>query len=114
MALADGREYSLGASPLGHFLSAGRMVSATSSAADGRGPRAKRYVDPAALALRISPRARGGPVFIHVLAGLVARLRSFEISRAPAARNLDAGSAVRVGTGRYKLFRLGRAGTLGP
>src|SRR5580704_17644449 len=114
MALFYGREYSFGSSPLGHFLSAGRMVSATSSAADGRGPRAKRYVDPAAVALRISPRAPGGLAFIHVLAALVARLRSFEISRAPVARNLDAGSAVRVGTGRYKLLRLGRAGTRGP
>jgi hypothetical protein len=108
MALAGQREYPFDSAPLGYLLCAGRMVSAASSAADGRGPRRNLDLDPAAaVALGISPRAPGELVFVHVPAGLLTRLRLFEICRAPVARNLDAASAVRVGAGLYELFWVG-------
>jgi hypothetical protein len=46
MALAYQREYPFDSAPLGHFLSAGRMVSGASRAADGRGPRRNVHIDP--------------------------------------------------------------------
>src|ERR1700691_3739719 len=115
MALAYQRKYPLAAPPLGSFLLAGRMVSGASGAADGRGPRRNLHIDPAAaMALRISPGAIGGLVFVHVPADLVAHARLFEIYRTPIARKLDAVGAVRVGTGLYELFWVGLDGIIGP
>jgi hypothetical protein len=115
MALAYERKYPLAAAPLSYFLLAGRMVSGASGAADGRGPRRNVHIDPAAaLAVRISPGATGGLVFIHVPADLIAHARLLEIYRTSVARKLDAGGAVRVGTGLYKLFWVGLDGVIGP
>src|ERR1700691_3177758 len=115
MALAYQRKYPLAAPPLGSFLLAGRMVSGASGAADGRGPRRNLHIDPAAaMALRISPGAIGGLVFVHVPADLVAHARLFEIYRTPIARKLDAVGAVCVGIGLYELFWVGLDGTVGP
>ena len=114
MALAYERKYPLAAAPLSYFLLAGRMVSGASGAADGRGPRRNVHIDPAAaLAVRISPGATGGLVFIHVPADLIADVRLFEIYRTPIARNLDAVGAVRVGIGLYELFWVGLDGIIG-
>src|SRR5580698_2755509 len=80
-------EISTGAAPLSYFLLAGRMVSGASGAADGRGPRRNVHIDPAAaLAVRISPGATGGLVFIHVPADLIAYARLLEIYRTSVAR----------------------------
>src|ERR1700691_1844576 len=114
MALAYERKYPLAAAPLSYFLLAGRMVSGASGAADGRGPRRNVHIDPAAaLAVRISPGATGGLVFIHVPADLIAHARLLEIYRTSVARKLDADGAVRVGTGLYKCFWWALMGLLG-
>ena len=114
MASAYQREYPFAAAPVGCFLSAGCMVPGASGAPDGRGARQKLHVDPAAaVAIRVSAWAIGRLVFRHVLAGILANPRLFEIYRTPVVKNLDAGSALRVGAGRYGLFWVGCAGIFG-
>jgi hypothetical protein len=114
MALAYKREYPSAAASLGCFLSAGRMVSSASGAADGRRPRQKlRFDSVAAVALWLSPGAIGWVVFVHVPADLIAHSGLFEIHRTPNAKTLDAGGAVRVGIGLYKLFWVGLDGDSG-
>src|SRR5580704_2444296 len=84
------------------------MVSGASGAADGRGPRRNLHIDPAAaVAVRISPGAIGGLVFIQLPADLMAHASLFKIYRTPIARKLDAVGAVRVGIGLYELFWVG-------
>jgi hypothetical protein len=66
-----------------------------------------------AVALWISLRAFNGLVFLHVPAGGFADPRVLEICRIPVARELDAGSASRVGAGVHELLRVGCAGLSG-
>src|SRR5208282_3364786 len=115
MVSADRRKYPLASAPLDSFLSAWRMGPGRSISPDSWRARQNLHPDPAiALALWISLRACGGLVYLRVPAAGVADPRVFEICRTPVAKELDAGSAVRVGARVHNLLSVGCAGLPGP